>query len=84
MTKELATQGRVALMSSEEHAPSYGSDFSDFLIQGFWGSADLFGNQDGEISAEESFCYTQFWVDLLGNQHPTILDLYHDEFLVST
>ena len=84
MAEELATQGRVVLMSSEEHTLSYGSDFSDFLIQGFWGWADLFGNQDGVTTAEESFYYTQFWVDLLGNQHPTILDLYPDEFLVTT
>ena len=84
MTEELATQNRVVLMSSEEHTASYGSDFSNFLIQGFWGWADLFGNQDGENTAEESFYYAQFWVDLLGNQHPTIMDLYPGEFLVTT
>jgi hypothetical protein len=84
MTEELAAQNRVVLMSSEEHTVSYGSDFSDFIIQGFWGWADLFGNQNGETSAEESFFYAQFWVDLIGNQHPTILDLYPGEFLVTT
>ncbi len=84
MAEELATQNRVVLMSSEEHTVSYGSDFSNFLIQGFWGWADLFGNQNGETSAEEAFYYAQFWVDLLGNQHPTILDLYSGEFLVTT
>jgi hypothetical protein len=84
MAEELAMQNRVVLMSSEEHTVSYGSDFSNFLIQGFWGWADLFGNQNGEVSAEESFYYAQFWVDLLGNQHPTILDNYPGDFLVTS
>ncbi|MBU0498356.1 MAG: caspase family protein [Candidatus Thermoplasmatota archaeon] len=84
MTQELSSQGRIVLMSSEEHTPSYGSDFSDFLIQGLWGWADFFGNQDGVNSAEEAFAYAQFWVDLLGNQHPTMRDLFPGEYPVTT
>jgi len=85
--KEIATQGRVVLMSSEEDTYSYGSYFSNCLIDGFEGAADQsnFGNRDGTNSAEESFYYAQHLVDLYGHdkQHPTILDLYPGEFPVT-
>jgi Caspase domain len=88
LAEEIATQGRVVLMSSEEDTYSYGSYFSNYLIDGFEGSADLstFGNGDGINSAEESFYYAQRLVDLYGygNQHPTILDLYPGEFPVTS
>ena len=87
-SEEIATQGRVVLMSCEEDTYSYGSYFSNYLIDGFEGSADrsTFGNGDGTNSAEESFYYAQRLVDLYGygNQHPTILDLYHGEFQVTS
>ncbi len=81
---ELATQGRIVLMSSQETEVSYGSEFSNFLIDGFAGWADFFGNGDGINSAEEAFDYAEFWVNLMGQQHPTILDLYPGEFSVTS
>jgi len=85
LAEELATQGRIVLMSCEEDEVSYGSQFSGFLIDGFWGLADLFGNGDGINSAEESFAYAEFWLNLMGQQHPTMLDLDpEEEFPVTT
>ena len=81
--EELATQGRVVLMSCRENEVSYGSDFSFLLIEGFAGLADFFGNGDGINSAEEAFDFAEFWLSLLGQQHPTILDLYPEEFPVT-
>ena len=81
---DLSTQGRVVLMSCQENQVSYGSDFSNYLIDGFAGWADFFGNGDGINSAEESFDYAKFWVELMGNQNPTILDLYQGEFPVTS
>ena len=81
---ELATQGRVVLMSCEENAISWGSYFSEFLISacGFWNWADVFGNGDGINSAEEAFNFAKPLVELMteGRQHPTIFDLYDGEF----
>jgi len=84
LTEELSAQNRVVLMSSEEDTISYGSHFSFYLIDGFNGAADMYGNGDGINSAEESFNYAQYKVDLIGNQHPTILDLYPGEFQVTS
>ena len=83
---ELATQGRVVLMSSEESTSSWGSYFSEFLIYGFEGWADLSGNGDGINSAEEAFYFAKPWVELFteGRQHPTIMDLYSGEFPVTS
>lgn len=83
--EEVATQGRVVLMSCEENEVSYGSDFSDLLITGFVGLADIypFGNGDGITSAEESFIFADFWLTFIGQQNPTILDLYNGEFPVT-
>ncbi len=78
---ELAAQGRVVLMSCREDEVTYGSEFSDFLIYGFQGHADIWGNNDGIVSAEEAFDYaeSQIWEE----QHPTILDLYSGEYPVT-
>ena len=84
LAEEIATQGRVVLMSCEEDTYSYGSHFSNYLIDGLWGLADLFGNGDGINSAEEAFDYAQSLVDLMGYQHPTILDLYPGEFPITS
>jgi len=81
---ELATQNRVVLMSCMETEVSYGSQFSEFLIEGLWGWADLFGNGDGINSAQEAFNYAEFWVSLFGDQHPTMVDLYQQEFPLTT
>ena len=80
---ELISQNRVILMSSEESTVSYGSYFSFHLIDGINGIADNFGNNDGINSAEESFNYAQNKIDLLGWQHPTILDKFPGEFPIS-
>jgi len=84
LAEEVATQGRIVLMSCQENEVSYGSQFSGFLIDGFWGLADFFGNGDGINSAEEAFVYAEFWLDLMGEQHPTIYDLYPGEFPITT
>ncbi|MFE3846075.1 hypothetical protein ACFL1L_04365 [Thermoplasmatota archaeon] len=80
---ELLQQNRVILMSSEESTVSYGSYFSFHLIDGFNGIADYLGNNDGINSAEESFNYAQNKIDLLGWQHPTILDNFPGEFPIT-
>jgi len=81
--EDVGSQNRVVLMSCEEDTLSYGSFFSNYLIEGFQGMADSNGNGDGINSAEESFFYAQFKIDLMGLQHPTILDLYPGEFTVT-
>ena len=81
--KDVRGQNRIILMSCEEDRLSYGSDFSEYLISGFWGWADYFGNGDGINSAEEAFNYADWWVNLLGRQNPTYLDLYPGEFPVT-
>ncbi len=83
--KELASQGRVVLMSCGENDVSYGSDFSDLLITGFVGLADFppFGNGDGINSAEEAFSLADFWLTFIGQQNPTIFDQYPGEFPVT-
>ena len=85
---DLAAPGRVVLMSCQENEVSYGSDFSDLLISGFQGLADTTswgasGNNNGIVSAEESFRLAEFWLGLLGDQHPTILDSFSGEFPVT-
>ena len=70
-------------MSCEESELSYGTDFSNYLISGFQGWGDMFGNGDGINSAEESFAFAQWWVELYGNQIPTIADNYPGEFPVT-
>ncbi len=86
MIEELSGERRIVLMSSQEDEYSYGSIFSFFLIEGFWGWADLFGNLDGKNSAEEAFDYaeplTKLWTDY--NQQPTIVDNYPGEFVITT
>jgi hypothetical protein len=79
---DVGSQGRVVLMSSEEDELSYGLRFSKYLIQGFWGEADLLGNNDGVNSAEEAFKFAKPLVNS-HRQHPTILDLYSGEFPVT-
>lgn len=84
----LASPGRVILMSCSENELSYGSDFSNLLISGFDGWADLnwlgaSGNNNGIVSAQESFRLAKFWIDLLGNQSPTIADYYGGEFPIT-
>jgi hypothetical protein len=80
---ELLKQNRIILMSSEEDTVSYGSYFSFHLINGFDGVADIYGNNDGINSAEESFYYAQNKIDSIGLQHPTILDNFQGEFPIT-
>jgi hypothetical protein len=85
--EDVAGQGRIVLMSSEEDSLSWGSHFSNFLISacdtGNW--ADYFGNNDGINSAEEAFAYAKPRVEAAteGRQHPTMLDLYDGEYLMT-
>ncbi len=77
---ELSAKNRVVLMSCEEDETCYGSYFSKFLIDGFWGWADFKGNRDGINSAEEAFYYAKYMVNKNHDFNPTILDLYPGEF----
>jgi len=81
--EDLATQGRVVLMSCQEDEISYASHFSNYLIDGLWGKADFYGNKDGINSAEEAFDYAKYWVNLMHSFNPTILDLYPGEYTVT-
>jgi hypothetical protein len=85
----MRAQNRITLMSSLETEPSWGSYFSEFIIDGFNGAGDQYGNQDGVTSAEEAFAYaeplTEFFVWLMGeSQTPTIVDGYPNEFPVTS
>ncbi|KYK22079.1 hypothetical protein AYK21_00245 [Thermoplasmatales archaeon SG8-52-2] len=85
--EDIGAEGRIVLMSSEEDTVSWGSYFSHFLIsacdEGNW--ADYFGNNDGINSAEEAFNYAKPRAEAAteNRQHPTILDLYNGEYLMT-
>ena len=87
LIEDVRGQGRVVLMSCEEHTPSWGSYFSNFLTTawdtGNW--ADYYGNNDGINSAEEAFDFAKPRAEEAtdGRQHPTILDLYDGEYPVT-
>lgn len=84
--KDVSAQGRVTLMSTQENGMSYGSYFSENIISGLQGWADLFGNLDGINSAEEAFAFAQPLTEFqtYGNEVPTICDLYPGEFPLTT
>ena len=88
LIEDVRGQGRVVLMSCEEDTPSWGSYFSNFLTTawdtGNW--ADYYGNNDGINSAEEAFDFAKPRAEEAtdGRQHPTILDLYAGEYVVTT
>jgi hypothetical protein len=79
--EELGDSGRVVLMSSEECELSYGCIFSRYLSEGLRGNADE--NDDGIVTAEEAFYYSKAIVDVVGSQHPSILDLYEGELPIT-
>ena len=87
LIEDVRGQGRVVLMSCEEHTPSWGSYFSNFLTTawdtGNW--ADYYGNNDGINSAEEAFDFAKPRAEEAtnGRQHPTILDLYDGDYTVT-
>ena len=83
--EDLMAGSRIILMSCEEDTVSYGSYFTNFLIDGFGGMADFTGNGNGINSAEESFTYADWWVNVIsgGDQNPTIKDNYPGEFTVT-
>lgn len=76
LIEDLASQGRVICMSCQEYESCYGSHFSDYFISGLGGLADLGGNINGVVSAEEAFYYSKFWVEILHSFTPSIVDLY--------
>jgi hypothetical protein len=81
----LGSKNRIVLMSCEEDEVSYGSFFTNFITQGFKGAGDASGNNDGINSAEEAFAFAEGRVKFLtgGDQCPTMLDLYPEEFPVT-
>jgi hypothetical protein len=87
LIEDVRGPGRIVLMSCEEDTVSWGSHFSNFLTTawdtGNW--ADYYGNSDGINSAEEAFDFakprTEEATD--GRQHPTMLDLYDGEYLIT-
>jgi hypothetical protein len=85
--EDVRGQGRIVLMSCEEDTLSWGSHFSNFLIMACDTSnwADYYGNNDGLNSAEEAFDFAKPRVEEVteGRQHPTILDNYDEEFLMT-
>ncbi|HIH29044.1 MAG TPA: hypothetical protein HA260_04490 [Thermoplasmata archaeon] len=72
-------QQRFTAMSCQENEVSFGSDFSDWFINGLAGWGDFGGNGDGITSAEEAFAWAEFWINIGGQQHPTYVDLYAGE-----
>lgn len=84
----ITNQRRYTAMSSLESELSYGSDFSNLFISGLQdGLADTnvwllgtSGNNDGIVSAQESFRFAKNWVELLSEQTPTEADLFGAEF----
>lgn len=84
----IMNQKRYTAMSCQENEESFGSDFSDLFIAGLQdGLADTniwilgtTGNNDGIVSAQESFRFAQYWVNLFGSQTPTEADLFGAEF----
>lgn len=88
--KDVSAANRIVLMSTQENTVSYGTYFSNFLIEGFSGVADSEGNNDGVNSAEEAFYFADDWTYwwVLFNtgyeQYPTISDMYPGEFPVTT
>jgi hypothetical protein len=80
LANELSSGDRIILMSCEEEDVCYGSFFSFYLIDGLWGAADLQGNKNGIVSAEEGFNYSDYWINFYWTFDPTIRDFYSGEF----
>jgi len=72
--EDVKAQGRVVLMASREDEVSYSGGFTPYLIDGLRGFSDT--NDDGIITAEEAFYYTE---PRTYRQHPTMFDGYDGE-----
>jgi hypothetical protein len=59
--QDVAATNRIVLMSSQENTVSFGTYFSNFLIEGFSRLADSEGNNNGVYSAEEAFYFADVW-----------------------
>ena len=81
LAEDVGGENRVVLMSAREDTPSWFSRFSMYLAEGLQGPADIVGNGDGIVTAEEGFYYAKPLVEDSsdGRQCPTILDLFHGE-----
>jgi len=81
LAEDVAGQNRVVLMSAGEDTPSWFSRFSMYLAEGLLGPADIIGDSNGVVSAEEGFFYAKPLVEDSsdGKQCPTILDLFPGE-----
>jgi hypothetical protein len=74
LAEEVRGQGRVVIMASCEDEVSFSGGFAPYFIDGLRGYADT--NNDGIISAEEAFYYTE---PRTSRQHPTLYDGYDGE-----
>jgi hypothetical protein len=82
--EDIASQGRIVLMSCEEDKLSWGNIFSTYLLNSLSKDlADSNGNRNGINSAEEAFSFADEMVNTMSNQDPTILDLYNGEFTLT-
>ncbi len=77
--EDVSGQGRVVLMASREDEVSYSGGFAPYLIDGLRGYGD--SNDDGVISAEEAFFYTEPRAKM---QHPTMYDGFPGELPLLT
>jgi len=80
LLKSRPPQNRVILMGSCEDELSYSGGFAPYLIDGLRGYADT--NQDGIVTAEETFAYAQ--PRSIPRQNPTIYDGYPGELPLTT
>ncbi len=78
LASDLKGRNRVILTSVREDETSYGSFFSEGIINGLKGYAD--SNKDGFVSAEEAFYYARdIILNNFGDMHPQIFDDYPGE-----
>lgn len=94
-----SNEGRIILTSSAKNKKSYGpcngigGVFDYYFIKGLKGSADecdptednwKFGNEDGDVSAEEAFLYAKEWTKDDGfGQVPQMDDRYQGELVLT-
>lgn len=78
---ELQGRNRVIVTSVPESETSYGSYFTDYLIEGLQGYSD--SNGDGICSLEEAFYYAKPRIERETGMHPQIFDDYPGELPIT-
>ena len=78
---DLKGHNRIVLTSVREDEISYGSFFSDSIIEGLEGYAD--SNKDGFCSVEEAFYYAKSIITNETSMHPQIFDDYPGELILT-